>query len=248
MDGWSDSEIEQSIRQLQEAHTWPGAKASTPTLAASNAARGAATAKPRMTSSLKSNGGMCVSAAVLQEFRTGLPTEQLRTHQRGCRRGNCCICRLAKCMGSWMAITQVDKDVFPYSWLEARSPKDPAWGAGCRICRLWFTKGADDNDFDDDEDEGGPWAHLGIRRCGLQRCHLKRHRRSQRHMRAVKAFLLSILARPKATVQQAGISAPPISEFVMFLGQLQKGQGYTKLHKKKSATMAWCLFEALREE
>ena len=70
MDGWSDSEIEQSIRQLQEAHTWPGAKASTPTLAASNAARGAATAKPRMTSSLKSNGGMCVSAAVLQEFRT----------------------------------------------------------------------------------------------------------------------------------------------------------------------------------
>ena len=34
----------------------------------------------------------------------------------------------------------------------------------------------------------------------------------------------------------------------MFVRQLQKGQGYMKLHKKKSATMAWCLFEALREE
>ena len=138
-----------------------------------------------------------------------------------------------------MAITKVDTATFPYSWLEARAPgQSPAWGMGCRICRLHYNPNSDDAD-------GGPWAQLGVGGASIQRYHIMKHKKTIRHQRAQTAFLLAIAGTDVGAVHQAAIAAPPLDDFLMLLCKLRESHGHLD---RKQATMAWCLFEALRDQ
>ena len=111
---------------------------------------------------------------VLGEFRAGLPMSLWQTHMSRChigRANRCGVCALAHRGMRWMAITKVDMATFPYSWLEARAPgQSPAWGMGCRICRLHYNPNSDDAN-------GGPWAQLGVGGASVERYHIMKHKR-----------------------------------------------------------------------
>jgi hypothetical protein len=104
----------------------------------------------------------------LKDFRAGLPMNLLQKHLSHCSvagqsRG---VCLLARRGLSWMANTKVDNAIFPYSWLEACAPGGgPAWGLGCRICRLCYNPNGKN-------EHGGPWAQLDVR-GSLQKCNIK---------------------------------------------------------------------------
>ena len=238
MDGWSDDEIHETIQRLQNKS--PGTSLpSTPSRRApfgqdapvsttkGTRPRKSAAEAPRLT------------AETLSEFRAGLPLDLLRKHQDHCHLGvNCGVCKLARRALRWMSMTQIDKVTFPYSWLEARAPGDPAWGAGCRLCRLAFNR-------DGDSDDGGSWAQLNVRGQSLQICCLRTHQRSSRHDRARTMFLLALAGVDSTDVLEASVAAPPLQNFILLLQKLRESHGRLT---RKQHTMAWCLFEALREE
>ena len=196
MDGWSDEEIQQSVRKLQGS----AAPQQTPTAASSSEAH----ARRKTLSAAETSDAPALQhltkPSTLAEFRAGLPVNLFKRHRRRCVRSNCCMCRLARCAKRWMAATIVDKHNFNYSWLEARAPSDPAWGVGRRLCRLCYN-------HDGLNENGGVWARMEV--CGyknLQVCHVRKHGATARHMRARSAFRRAISGElrqpPRAGAEQ----------------------------------------------
>ena len=164
----------------------------------------------------------------LKDFRAGLPMSLLRKHMSFCTIGKpprgCGVCALARRGCRWMNMTKVDKDTFPYSWLEASAPgPSPAWGMGCRICRLCYNPNGEN-------EHGGTWAQLDVDNTMFQISSILRHKGSVRHQRAQAAFILVAAGSESSSVVQVAIAAPPLDRFVMTLRQLR--ESYVKLKRK----------------
>ena len=138
-----------------------------------------------------------------------------------------------------MAKTKVDKAIFPYSWLEACAPGGGlAWGLGCRICRLCYNPNGNN-------EHGGPWAQLDVR-GSIQKCNIqKTPKKHSSQTSAQAAFIQTIAGCDHNSVVQAVVMAPPLEHFIALLRQLK--ESHSKLGRKGNA-MAWCLFEALRDD
>ena len=109
----------------------------------------------------------------LKDFRAGLPMNLLQKHLSHCSFAgqSCGVCLLARRGMSWMANTKVDTAIFPYSWLEACAPGGgPAWGLGCRICRLCYNPNGNN-------EHGGPWAQLDVR-GSIQKSTIPKHKQA----------------------------------------------------------------------
>ncbi len=178
----------------------------------------------------------------LKDFHTGLPMRLLQKHMSHCTVGKthrCGPCFLARRGLQWMAIANVDNTTFPYSWLEACAPgHGSAWGLGCRICRLCYSPNGVNED-------GGTWSRLGVTDSMIQKSALLRHKRSARHKRAQASFVLAIAGVEPSSVVQHAIAAPPLDRFMNILRQLKESD--SKLGRE-GASVAWCLFEALRDD
>ena len=132
----------------------------------------------------------------------------------------------------------MDNAIFPYSWLEACAPGGGHdWGLGCRICRLRYNPNGK-------SEQGGPWSQLDVRRS-FQNCSIKQHQKSARHQSAQAAFIQTTAGCDHKSVVQAAIIAPPLEHFIALLRRLK--ESHSKLGRKGN-TMAWCLFEALRDD
>ena len=232
-DGWSDDDLQESIRRLQ------GNAAETAEMTSCKTAAPVATTADR---SCQLQAMASVWDSALKEFHNGLPMRLLRKHARGCQvrlKGGCDVCSLARRGPRWMAKSKVDRAVFPHSWLEASLAPGatPIWGIGCRICRLTYNSNGEN-------DNGGSWAQLGVRGTCVQKSAIVTHAKSRRHRRARSAFLLAIAGSDANAVQQAALAAPSLEDFRVLLCRLRESHG--RLSRKQS-TMVWCLFEALRD-
>ena len=69
--------------------------------------------------------------------------------------------------------------------------------------------------------------------------------KSTRHKNAQAAFIQTIAGCDHNSVVQAAIIAPPLEHFIALLRRLK--ESHSKLGRKGN-TMAWCLFEALRDD
>ena len=105
-DGWSDDDLQESIRRLQgnvaEAAEMPSCKTAAPV----------ATTADR---SCQLQAVASVWDSVLKEFHNGLPMRLLRKRARGCQvrlKGGCDARSLARRGPRWMAKTKVDSAVF----------------------------------------------------------------------------------------------------------------------------------------
>ena len=70
-------------------------------------------------------------------------------------------------------------------------------------------------------------------------------KKSTRHKNAQAAFIQTIAGCDHNSVVQAAIIAPPLEHFIALLRRLK--ESHSKLGRKGN-TMAWCLFEALRDD
>jgi hypothetical protein len=144
-----------------------------------------------------------------------------------------------------MAKTKVDNAIFPsyYYWLEACAPGGglaKAWGLGCRICRLRYNPNGKN-------EHGGPWAQLGVRNTSIQKCsHTKIPKRSS--PKRASNVLHMIAGCDHNSVVQAAIIAPPLEHFIALLRRLKESHSKLGRLGRKGNTMAWCLFEALRDD
>ena len=97
----------------------------------------------------------------LKDFRAGLPMNLLQKHLSHCSVAgqSCGVCLLARRGSSWMAKTKLwTMPYFPIifpGWRRVLRG-GPAWGLGCRICRLCYNPNGNN-------EHGGPWAQLDVR-------------------------------------------------------------------------------------
>ena len=74
---------------------------------------------------------------------------------------------------------------------------------------------------------------------------INKHKKSTPHTNAQAAFIQTIAGCDHNSVVQAAIIAPPLEHFIALLRRLKAS--HSKLGRKGN-TMAWCLFEALRDD
>ncbi len=80
----------------------------------------------------------------------------------------------------------------------------------------------------------------------MQMQNIKQHMKSERHARSRSHFVAKLL---RGAAGADSIPAPSVDEFDLVLNNVRKGTALGgKLPRNKAATIAWCMFEAPRDE
>ena len=151
----------------------------------------------------------------------------------------CPRCTWARLRGNWLARTPVCREFHAHvSWIEVLPPDSEKWGLGCWVCRQQAAR----RGFN-----AGGFANYAVR-TDLTLARLLRHEHTAGHLRAVQAhfFHLGLTTDPAGD----GLPAPASADFLALLDRVTRGEleAQTRGGRKRSTSMAWCLYEAFREE
>ena len=227
-DGWSDSEIADGIRRLVGGPTCEREPAPAPR-----------TPPPRHPLLRRTTPEKVSQPTVTDAFAKDVRANKINTnrHIASCLKGptTCARCRLARCFRKrWSKITNIDVAV-PCTWLETEAFDDPEWSVGCKICRWAY----DPNGLA----TGGVWTRLAVADACVQKANLIRHGRSTAHRAACVRFLAAFTQSPSLSLFDP--SAPGVPQFLDVLRSVRAGH---VLEKGQLRAMAWCLYEALKDE
>ena len=127
-----------------------------------------------------------------------------------------------------------------HSWLQVKPVASESWGVGCRVC-CWYRHrsgipGANELG------QANLFVNMTVVGSSIQTPCLRRHARTKLHRLATAA-----LRNRNAT---GSLPAPAASKFQELLGRLRAcGLAQTcRGDRRRNATMAWCLYEAVRDD
>ena len=163
--------------------------------------------------------------------------EHWRLHQSF----ECPKCTWARLQDRWLARTPVCKDVYAHvSWIEVLPPDSEKWGLGCWVCRQQAARRA----IRGIRATGG-FANCAVR-TGLTLARLLRHQSTEGHQWALQAHFshLGLSAEPA----EDGLPAPASADFLALMDRATRGELEPDNGRWKAVTMAWCLYEAQRDD